>query len=134
MLTTDANAGKVALVTGGGTGIGAATALELARTGASVVICGRARGAARRRADARSKPRGGACLAVPTDVRELDQVEALVDAALERFGAIDLLVNNAGGQFTAPAEADLAERLAGRASARGRRRRGRSRDSSPSGR
>jgi citronellol/citronellal dehydrogenase len=47
---------------------------------------------------------GGACLAVQTDVRELDQVEALIDAALARFGAIDLLVNNAGGQFTAPAE------------------------------
>jgi len=41
---------------------------------------------------------------VPTDVREPEQVEALVDTTLERFGAIDLLVNNAGGQFIAPAE------------------------------
>jgi len=47
---------------------------------------------------------GGSCLALPTDVREPDQVEALVDAALERFGVIDLLVNNAGGQFVARAE------------------------------
>ena len=103
VLRSDANAGKVALVTGGGTGIGAATALELARTGAAVVICGK-REAPLAAVQSAIEARGGACLAVPTDVRELDQVEALVDAALERFGVIDLLVNNAGGQFAAPAE------------------------------
>jgi citronellol/citronellal dehydrogenase len=47
---------------------------------------------------------GTACLAVPTDVREPDQVAALVTATLERFGRIDVLVNNAGGQFVATAE------------------------------
>ncbi len=103
VLSTDANAGRVALVTGGGTGIGAATALELARTGASVVICGR-RPEPLERVRAAIEDAEGACLAVPTDIRELDQVEALVDAAIQRFGAIDLLVNNAGGQFSAPAE------------------------------
>jgi NAD(P)-dependent dehydrogenase (short-subunit alcohol dehydrogenase family) len=99
-LNTDANAGKVALVTGGGTGIGRAVTRELARTGAQVVICGR-----------RNEPLaavqqelGDACLAVQTDVREPEQVERLVDQALERFGRIDVLVNNAGGQFLAPAE------------------------------
>jgi len=99
-LTTDANAGKVALVTGGGTGIGRAVTRELARTGAQVVICGR-----------RDEPLaavqqelGDACLAVQTDVREPEQVERLVDQALERFGRVDVLVNNAGGQFLAPAE------------------------------
>ena len=99
-LASDANAGKVALVTGGGTGIGRATALELARTGAKVVVCGR-----------RPEPLqevqaqlGDDCLAVPADVREPEQVAALVDRALERFGRIDILVNNAGGQFLAPAE------------------------------
>jgi NAD(P)-dependent dehydrogenase (short-subunit alcohol dehydrogenase family) len=99
-LASDANAGKVALVTGGGTGIGRATAIELARTGAKVVVCGR-----------RPEPLedvqaqlGDDSLAVPTDVREPEQVAALVDQALDRFGRIDILVNNAGGQFLAPAE------------------------------
>jgi citronellol/citronellal dehydrogenase len=99
-LARDANAGKVALVTGGGTGIGRATALELARTGAKLAICGR-----------RPEPLesvqaelGDDCLAVPTDVREPEQVAALVEQTLARFGRIDVLVNNAGGQFLAPAE------------------------------
>jgi citronellol/citronellal dehydrogenase len=102
-LSTDANAGRVALVTGGGTGIGRATALELARTGARVAICGR-RPELLEETRAAVETLGGECLAVPTDVREPDQVEALVDAVLARFGAIDVLVNNAGGQFMAPAE------------------------------
>jgi citronellol/citronellal dehydrogenase len=99
-LSSDANAGKVALVTGGGTGIGRAAARELARTGARVVICGRREEPIR----AVEQELGDVCLAVPADVREPDEVGALVDQALERFGRIDVLVNNAGGQFLAPAE------------------------------
>ena len=102
-LRDDANAGRVALVTGGGTGIGRATALELARSGASVAICGR-RTEPLERVRAEIEAGGGACLALTADVREPDAVERVVSAALERFGAIDVLVNNAGGQFTAPAE------------------------------
>jgi citronellol/citronellal dehydrogenase len=99
-LTTDANAGKIALVTGGGTGIGRATARELVRTGAQVAVCGR------REAPllAVQDELGDSCLAIPTDVREPEQVEELVERTLERFGRIDVLVNNAGGQFLAPAE------------------------------
>jgi citronellol/citronellal dehydrogenase len=99
-LSPDANAGKVALVTGGGTGIGRATARELVRTGARVAICGRREEPIR----AVEEALGDACLAVPADVREPEQAKALVDAALARFGRIDVLVNNAGGQFLAPAE------------------------------
>ena len=102
-LASDANAGRVALVTGGGTGIGRATALELARTGARVAICGRRREPLEAvRAEVESA--GGECLAFPADVRDAAAVEALVERTLERFGAIDVLVNNAGGQFIAPAE------------------------------
>ncbi len=103
VLAREANAGRVALVTGGGTGIGAATALELARTGASVAVCGR-REEPLEHVRAAIEDAGGTCLAVQTDVREPDQLEALVAATLDRFGAIDLLVHAAGGQFTAAAE------------------------------
>ena len=103
VLLPTANAGKVALVSGGGTGIGAATALELARTGASVVVCGRRDGPLAA-VQAAVESAGGECLSIPADIRELDQVEAVVDAAIDRFGRLDILVNNAGGQFTAPAE------------------------------
>jgi citronellol/citronellal dehydrogenase len=99
-LTPDANEGKVALVTGGGTGIGRATARELVRSGARVAICGRREEPIR----AVAEELGDACLAVPADVREPEQAKALVDRTLERFGRIDVLVNNAGGQFLAPAE------------------------------
>jgi citronellol/citronellal dehydrogenase len=102
-LRADANAGKVAVVTGGGTGIGRATSLELAGTGARVVVCGR-REEPLDRVRAEVGTLGGECLAVAADLREPEEVARVVDAALERFGAIDVLVNNAGGQFSAPAE------------------------------
>ena len=102
-LATDANAGLVVLVTGGGTGLGRAVAREFAHTGASLAIAGR-RPEPLEEVRAELEHAGADCLASPADVREPDQVAALVDAVLERFGRIDVLVNNAGGQFVAQPE------------------------------
>ena len=107
-LRPDANAGLVALVSGGGTGIGRATALELAGSGARVAVCGR-RGDPLSRLREEIESRGGECLDVAAELREPDQVERVVTATLDRFGAVDVLVNNAGGQFSAPAE-EITER------------------------
>jgi citronellol/citronellal dehydrogenase len=103
-LTPDANEGLVALVTGGGTGLGRAVAREFARTGARVAIAGR-RPEPLEEVRAELEAVGAEVLAVPdTDVREPEKVSALVDAVLERFGRVDVLVNNAGGQFVATPE------------------------------
>jgi len=103
-LASDATEGLVALVTGGGTGIGAATARELSRTGARVAICGR-RPEPLESVRSELERAGAEVLAIPNlDVREPEQVAALVDVVLDRFERIDVVVNNAGGQFVAPAE------------------------------
>jgi NAD(P)-dependent dehydrogenase (short-subunit alcohol dehydrogenase family) len=92
--------GRTALVTGGGRGIGRSIALAFARFGADVVIASRDKQNLDPTA-AEIEELGRTCLAVPTNIRELEQVDALVDAAYERFGQLDFLVNNAGGQFPA---------------------------------
>jgi citronellol/citronellal dehydrogenase len=93
--------GQVAIVTGGGSGFGRVTALELAGLGAHVVVIGRRPGPLR---DTAALQTDGRIIARACDIREEDQVQRLVDETLERHGRIDLLVNNAGGQFLSPAE------------------------------
>jgi 7-alpha-hydroxysteroid dehydrogenase len=88
--------GKVALVTGSGKGIGAGSALALADAGADVVCAARTKDDIERTAE-QVRERGRRALAVPTDVTQRDQLEALVDAASTEFGRVDILVNNAGG-------------------------------------
>jgi citronellol/citronellal dehydrogenase len=95
----------VALVTGGGTNLGKAAAMELGRCGASVVIAGR-------RADVLERAAaeiGERCSWIAGDIREPAHPQALVRAALERHGRLDLLLNNAGGQYFVPAEAITAK-------------------------
>jgi citronellol/citronellal dehydrogenase len=91
---------QVAVVTGGGSGLGRATAIELAACGATVIIAGR-------RAEPLEETAGlceGTCEPVVCDIRDEDQVGAFVDGVIERHGRVDTLVNNAGGQYMTPAE------------------------------
>jgi citronellol/citronellal dehydrogenase len=89
----------VAIVSGAGSGLGREIALELDRLGATVTICGRREEPLRETAALAERIETTVC-----DIREEDQVDALVDGVLDRHGRIDLLVNNAGGQYMAGAE------------------------------
>lgn len=95
--------GMVCLVSGAGSGIGREATKELARLGATVVGCGRRMEPLEETA-AEITGTGGSAEAHAADIRDEDAVAAMVDGILERHGRIDLLVNNAGGQFLAPAE------------------------------
>ena len=87
--------GKVALITGGSRGIGAAVAQTLAMAGAAVAVCARNGEAAAATASAIAA-QGGQALGVAADVSRAEDVERLMNACLERFGRLDILVNNAG--------------------------------------
>jgi len=101
--------GATVVITGATSGIGCETARAFAGAGATVVAAGRRR----ERLDALTAELGrggGQALGVPTDVTDPGQVEALVAAAVQRFGTLDVLVNNAGvGMFAAFADVTLAE-------------------------
>jgi NAD(P)-dependent dehydrogenase (short-subunit alcohol dehydrogenase family) len=88
-------AGKVAIVTGGGAGLGYAIAGAFARNGAHVVIAGRTHETLARAAAAIEKECGAPALAVAADVAEPRECERMMAAAVDRFGAVDILVNNA---------------------------------------
>ncbi|MEX1008045.1 MAG: glucose 1-dehydrogenase [Acidimicrobiia bacterium] len=88
---------RVAIVTGGGTGIGAATARLFAEHGAEVVVASRTVAELERVAAEVESTTGRRCVPVPTDVKEEDQVVRLVERTIEELGKVDILVNNAGG-------------------------------------
>lgn len=88
--------GRVALVTGGGTGIGRATALLLAERGADVAVAGRRRDPLDATA-AEIEALGRKALGIGADVRKVEDARAMIEAVIARFGQLDILVNNAGG-------------------------------------
>jgi citronellol/citronellal dehydrogenase len=96
--------GRVAIVTGGATGIGYAAAMQFARLGASVVICSRTAPELEEAAARIAAESGSRCLAVPTDVKDEAACVALVQRTVDHFGRIDVLVNNAGGTRMGPLE------------------------------
>jgi NAD(P)-dependent dehydrogenase (short-subunit alcohol dehydrogenase family) len=96
--------GAVAIVTGGGSGIGSATARELVRLGATVVIASRKADRIEAAAAGLSEELGATVQGIATDIRDRAAVDHLVTATLERHGRIDVLVNNGGGQFVSPAQ------------------------------
>jgi NAD(P)-dependent dehydrogenase (short-subunit alcohol dehydrogenase family) len=97
--------GKTAIVTGSSQGIGRSVAETLAASGADVVVCSRSQERVDEVAQAiESSDAPGRALAVECNVREREEVEALVEATVEEFGGVDVLVNNAGGEFVAAFE------------------------------
>lgn len=95
--------GRVAIVTGGGRGIGREIVRTLARAGAPICIAEQDPNTAQEAAD-EVRQIGCESLAVQTDVRDPNSVEAMVKAALDKFGKIDILVNNAGIALNVPSE------------------------------
>lgn len=91
--------GKVVLVTGGGTGLERAIGERFLSLGAKLVISGRREAVLRAAADELAGE-----LPVPCDVRDPEQVSAMIDAAEAHFGQVDVLVNNAAGNFISPTE------------------------------
>ena len=97
--------GKTAVITGGNSGVGAATALLFAKSGANVVISARRQAALDQVAE-KIKAEGGNVLTVPTDISKVEDCENLMKAAVEKFGKVDILVNNAGVLDTGLAPVD----------------------------
>ncbi len=93
--------GRVAIVTGAGRGLGRHMALALARAGASVALAARTIPQLER-VRAEIEAAGGTAIAVPTDVGVSSQVTTLIETTIERFGRLDVLVNNAGGSASNP--------------------------------
>ncbi len=104
--------GEVAIVTGASSGIGAATARELGRRGATVVLAARRVDELRAQAQA-IREAGGEATAIPTDMADPDQVALLVERTMAAYGRVDALVNNAGAGWSRPFVASSPDEIAG---------------------
>lgn len=104
MLRDGALQGKTIIVTGGGTGLGKSASRYLLELGANVVICSRKLPVLEAAAAELMAETGGQVLAVACDVREYEQIEHVIEQAVNRFGGVDGLLNNAAGNFISPTE------------------------------
>lgn len=104
MLRDDALKGKVIVVTGGGSGLGKAMTRYFMELGAQVAISSRDLEKLQNTAKELETETGGTCLAVQCDVRHYDQVEAMLQEVLKTYGKVDVLLNNAAGNFISPTE------------------------------
>ncbi|MCW3126177.1 MAG: short-chain dehydrogenase/reductase family protein- 2,4-dienoyl-CoA reductase [Bacteroidetes bacterium] len=92
------------IITGGGTGLGKSMAKYFMTLGAKLIITSRKLDVIEATAKELEAETGGKCLALPCDVKHYDQVEAMVNKAIEAYGTIDILINNAAGNFISPTE------------------------------
>lgn len=104
MLRDDALKGKTIVVTGGGSGLGKAMATYFLELGANIVITSRNLEKLQTVASEMEASTGGQVLPVQCDVRNYDEVEAMVKASVDKFGKVDVLLNNAAGNFISPTE------------------------------
>lgn len=104
MLRDNALEGKVIVVTGGGSGLGKAMTKYFLELGAKVAITSRDLEKLRATAEELEKETGGKCLPLACDVRNYEQVEIMLAGVLEKFGKVDVLLNNAAGNFISPTE------------------------------
>ncbi len=104
MLKEDALKGKTIVITGGGTGLGRAMGTYFLKLGANLVITSRKLDVLKQTAAEMETETGGKVLAVACDVREYEEVENMLGQAISTFGSVDVLVNNAAGNFISPTE------------------------------
>ncbi|NML64074.1 SDR family oxidoreductase [Hymenobacter sp. RP-2-7] len=104
MLRDNALAGKTIIVTGGGTGLGRAMSTYFLQLGANVVITSRKLAVLEQTAAELRQLTSGRVLALACDVRRYDEVEAVLDRAYQEFGRVNVLLNNAAGNFISPTE------------------------------
>jgi NAD(P)-dependent dehydrogenase (short-subunit alcohol dehydrogenase family) len=104
MLREGALKGKTILVTGGGTGLGRSMGIYFLELGANLVITSRKLEVLEKAAQEMEKETGGSVLAVACDVRDADQVENVYNKSIEKFEKIDVVLNNAAGNFISPTE------------------------------
>jgi NAD(P)-dependent dehydrogenase (short-subunit alcohol dehydrogenase family) len=104
MFQTELLKGKTIVISGGGTGIGRAMGERFLQLGANLVITSRREAVLRDAADQMMAAHGGEVFVVPCDVRNPEAVELMIAAAWDHFGTIDVLLNNAAGNFASPSE------------------------------